>query len=574
MSWLLRVSRRLGHWDCRDTATIQEAGLTGFVIGTLLRPDSVPEALGRLAQAGETALSSFRGQFVLAATDSARRETWIVRDPFGMHPVFYAVTKDDVLVADSVSRLLEEPGISRTLNRAAVADHLCKRWPDNEETFFDAVRRVPPGCLLHVSDSGVSVRPYWTPSGHVIDWLPDEGVDRFDDLLDQAVSRGLAGRAGVFLSGGFDSVSVAAVAADLSRRSGRPSPRALSIGFPDPACNEEAVQSRVAQQLSLPLTLVPFAEAAGPRGLLREALDLNHGLAAPLFNTWMPIYLHLIRRGREAHVDTILTGEGGDEWLGASPYFTADLMRRGDLAGVVRMARTWHRSYHQDWLTVARGTLWRYGLRPIAGMWCSRLAPTLWDNRRARKVIQATPDWIVDDPDLQRTRRDRARRSLTPADPPGGFYSREGIGAHGHTLQSWLFEEQFQLGRALGVRYVHPYWDPDLAMHLSRVRPERLNEHDRTKALVRRTLARRFPALGFERQRKVAAMDFFAGILRQEGPSLGEAVADFQGLAALGIVVPAAARDFMRRAWTGSPREVGHAWNLVNMETWVRRHLQ
>jgi hypothetical protein len=111
-------------------------------------------------------------------------------------------------------------------------------------------------------------------------------------------------------------------------------------------------------------------------------------------------------------------------------------------------------------------------------------------------------------------------------------------------------------------------------MHLSRVRPERLNEHDRTKALVRRTLARRFPELGFERQRKVAAMDFFAGILRTEGPALGEAVADFQGLAALGIVIPTAARDFMRRAWTRSPREAGHAWNLVNMETWVRRHLQ
>jgi asparagine synthetase B (glutamine-hydrolysing) len=348
----------------------------------------------------------------------------------------------------------------------------------------------------------------------------------------------------------------------------------LSIAFPDPACDEQTVQSRVAQQLSLPLTLVPFAEATGPRGLLREALQLNHGLAAPLFNTWMPIYLHLIRRGREEDVDTILTGEGGDEWLGASPYFTADLMRRGDLAGVVRMARTWHRSYHQDWFTVARGTLWRYGLRPIAGMWCARVAPTRWDDRRANKVLRATPDWIVDDPTLRQARFSRARRSLTPADPPGGFYSREGIGAHGHTLQSWLFEEQFQLGDALGVRYVHPYWDPDLAMHLSRVRPERLNEHDRTKALVRRTLARRFPELGFERQRKVAAMDFFAGILRTEGPALGEAVADFQGLAALGIVIPTAARDFMRRAWTRSPREAGHAWNLVNMETWVRRHLQ
>lgn len=158
-AWLLRVSRRLGHWDCRGAESSHAAGLTGFVVGTLLRPESVAEGLVRLAQAGEAALSDFRGQFVLAATDQARRETWVVRDPFGMHPLFYALTRDDVLIADSVPGLLEQPGVARTLNRAAVADHLCKRWPDNEETFFDGVRRVPPGCLLHVSDRGVSVRP-------------------------------------------------------------------------------------------------------------------------------------------------------------------------------------------------------------------------------------------------------------------------------------------------------------------------------------------------------------------------------------------------------------------------------
>jgi hypothetical protein len=120
---------------------------------------------------------------------------------------------------------------------------------------------------------------------------------------------------------------------------------------------------------------------------------------------------------------------------------------------------------------------------------------------------------------------------------------------------------------------VHPYWDADLVAHVYRVRPERLNEHHRTKALVRQTVARRFPALGFERQKKVAAMDFFASILRREGPALGESVADFRGLASLDVVRPEGARQFMRAAWGQSARELGRAWSLVNMEVWVRQQL-
>ena len=87
------------------------------------------------------------------------------------------------------------------------------------------------------------------------------------------------------------------------------------------------------------------------------------------------------------------------------------------------------------------------------------------------------------------------------------------------------------------------------------------------------TVARRFPALGFERQRKVAAMDFFASILRSEGPVLGETIADFRGLASLDVVRPEGARRFMRTAWGQSARELGMAWNLVNMEVWVRQQI-
>src|SRR5690606_5421002 len=132
--------------------------------------------------------------------------------------------------------------------------------------------------------------------------------------------------------------------------------------------------------------------------------------------------------------------------------------------------------------------------------------------------------------------------SLAAASPAGGFYAREAAVFLDHPLMSWLFEEQFAVGAPRGIRYVHPYWDPDLVAHMSRVPPARLNEGARTKALVRQTVDRRFPALGFRRQRKITATQFFADLVRREGPPLAAAVSDFEGLASLGIVEPAAAR--------------------------------
>lgn len=530
--------------------------------------------LGLLSRHGAGALTRLRGSFVVAIADRGAGQVCVLRDPLGSHPLFYADSPAGLCVASTPQPLLARPGVSRDLNREALADHLCKRWPERQETFFRAVRRVPPGWQVVSTRGGVTASRYWNPVGDAIDWLSDDESDGFDAVLDRAVDRGLQGaRAAVLLSGGFDSVSVAAVAAARARACGYRTPLALSLGFPSPECDERLVQTSVAQTLGFPLHLEPFQAAAGRTGLLAAALDLNAGLAAPLFNTWMPAYLSLIRHGVSEGADTILTGEGGDEWLGVSPFLGADLIRHGDLAGLVRLALTAKRSYDLGWRYVLRNTIWRYTLRPVAGMLAHRAGGDRWDRQRASRVTRTFPAWIAPDSAIRQAQAERALRGLTPADPEGGFYSRESRQFLDHPLTSWLFEEQFQFGRRLGVRYVHPYWDPDLLVHVYRTRPERLNRGNRSKGLVRETVARRFPSLGFERQRKVTAVQFFSSLVTAEGPPLGEQHSDFAGLAALGVLEPAGARAFMRAAWQGTPQAIGRAWNLVNLESWVRQQL-
>ncbi len=191
---------------------------------------------------GPAALDRLKGIFLLAVADRARESIAIARDPLGVYPGFYVLGSDALHVSTSVAPLLGVRGVSRSVNRLALADHLCHRWPDPEETYFEQVRRLPPANVVMVTAAGLSRRQYWDPDpiDQPTRWATEEELDQFESVLDRAVSRAMAfGPTGIFLSGGFDSISVAAFATDIARRGGQRDPMALSLAFPDPSCNEE-----------------------------------------------------------------------------------------------------------------------------------------------------------------------------------------------------------------------------------------------------------------------------------------------------------------------------------------------
>ena len=152
----------------------------------------------------------------------------------------------------------------------------------------------------------------------------------------------------IFLSGGVDSITIAAAATDIRRAAALAPPLALSLVFPDAASNEEAVQTAVARELGLPQRLVPLGEASGSKGLLAAALELSAGWPQPMWNIWSPAYMHLARVAGGEGARVVLTGRGGDEWLTVTPYLMADLAARGDVGGIWRMLQTWRRSHVVD----------------------------------------------------------------------------------------------------------------------------------------------------------------------------------------------------------------------------------
>ena len=582
------VRARLGDPETRPLVTLAEGeGVTAFVDGLLNDTarrrrrdgDSTPaQALLDDYLARGDYLATTRGANTRVLVDARAGTLVAARDPLGVQPLFYAAMPRGVAVSPSIDALLALPGVSRELGRAALADHLCGRWPDPEETYYSSVRRVPAGHALHWRTGGsLRVARYWDPypSGTPIPWLRRDEIELFDVTFEQAVSRCLvAPNTGVFLSGGLDSVSVAALAVDRRRKTGQPMPVAYSLGFPHADCDEQAIQKGVAAGLGMRSEFLPFAEAVGARGLVEEALEIGTTLPSPMMHTWSPAYSALATRARHQGMDVVLTGGGGDEWLAISPMLAADYIRSANLVGLGRFLRMWGRSYPLTPMGVLRGGLWRFGLRPLGSMWLGRVAPSWWEQKRGERLTATTPPWVAPDPALRALIDQRAVSTMQDTNPAEGFYLSDVRRGLSHALTSMEFEESELFSRRHGLRTMRPFFDVDLVELLYRTPPELLTVGGRAKGLVRDAVARRFPGLGFERQKKRAATSFLRSLLRDQLPPIWQRMGGPRALASLGVVSPDAVDALRREAFSGTlDVRLYRTWSILNLEQWVRSRL-
>lgn len=541
-------------------------------------PASDAERVARAyARWGEGLFARLSAIYALALWDASRETLLVVRDRMGIYPCYYADADGELLVSSSLDAIVAQPGVDASPNRVAIADRLAGRWLLNDETLYAGVRRLPAGHLLRARGNERRVVEYWDPAplGQPVDWVKGDAVEQFADAFERAVSRCLeSGPAGLFLSGGLDSVSIGAMAAQNSETRGYPVPWALSLAFPDPDVNEEPVQRGVATALGFPQVMVPLDEAVGPEGLTVAGLELSRTSPQPLLNFWLPAYMHLAAQGKERGCTTILTGSGGDEWLGVSPYLGADLLLRGRVGELYKLWATQRKSYTASSFNLFKDLTWHFGARPIltgaAVQLLKRTVPGVLTARKRQFIAQTTPAWLAPDAALRRELDQRTEQRLGQPEF-GQFYMRAMHQGLGHLVPSTEAEETFEAGRRLGQRKLSPYWDADLVGLLFRVTPEELNRGGRSKGLVRQTMARRFPHLGFGAQKKIVSRNYFGAVVERDWSKAWAKSRGTPTLEGLGIVN----ERTLDASATGAIAEKREGlyfrmWDSVNLEVWAR----
>ena len=264
----------------------------------------------------EAALARARGMFAFAIWDRERRTAWLARDRFGEKPLAYAATPGALTFASELSALERAPGVDLCLSRPALGLFFRYGYVPAPLSIYEGVSKLPPGCLLTWSPrAGAAVAPYWTLARTIAagrtDPLtePAAAVDELDGLLRSAVGEQMVADVplGVFLSGGVDSSTVAAIMQQVA-----PAPvKTFTIGFDDPQFDEARHAAAVAGHLKTEHTEHTVTAVDAQAIVPRLGAIFDEPFADP---SQIPTFL--IGEMARRHVTVCLTGDGGDEMFG------------------------------------------------------------------------------------------------------------------------------------------------------------------------------------------------------------------------------------------------------------------
>ncbi|HEX9350467.1 MAG TPA: asparagine synthase (glutamine-hydrolyzing) [Gaiellaceae bacterium] len=278
---------------------------------------------------GERFAERLRGMFAIALWDSEQGRLLLARDRYGIKPLYYREAEGELAFASELRALPRGE-----IDLDALEAFLAFNSVPAPLTIFREVRKLPPGHVLVWHDGRSELRRYARPApASAADVREDEEAELVEELrarLRDAVRAHLVADVpvGVLLSGGIDSATLAALAAEETSEP----LRTFSIGFEERSFDELCDARLVAQRYGTrhrELVLRPDAALLLPA--LADAFDEPFADSSAL-----PTYL--VSQLAAEDVKVALSGEGGDELFGGYYTYAADLLaqRTGWIAPLVR----------------------------------------------------------------------------------------------------------------------------------------------------------------------------------------------------------------------------------------------
>ena len=266
---------------------------------------------------GERFAERLRGMFAIALWDSERNRLVLARDRYGIKPLYYRETGEELAFASELRALPRGE-----VDLDALEAFLAFNSVPGPLTIFRDVRKLQPGHVLTWEGGRTELicyaRPAPVPASEVSGESEAELVEELRARLRDSVRAHLVSDVpvGVLLSGGIDSSVLTALAADESSEP----VRTFSIGFEERSFDELADARLVAERYGTQhrdLVLRPDAALLLPA--LADAFDEPFADSSAL-----PTYL--VSQLAAEDVKVALSGEGGDELFGGYYTYAADLL--------------------------------------------------------------------------------------------------------------------------------------------------------------------------------------------------------------------------------------------------------
>ncbi|MCP5368585.1 MAG: asparagine synthase [Hyphomicrobiales bacterium] len=568
----LRARDREGAWHA-DGAWV--AAVEGYPVWTdadlaaLARAEGHAAALAQgFARHGRAVLDHLRGTFSLAVADAAGTRGLVAIDRFGIQPMCYARRGDGTLLFGSTTDSLRPfPGMTSTIRAQSVYNYLyfVDRIPA-PKTIYEEQRKLLPGeCLVFEGGRTEAVR-YWR--------MPyrEHGETDFDKLsaelhqrLRTAVARNLDGedpaRVGAFLSGGLDSSSVAGFLAEALPGQAR----TFTIGFEHDSFDETPYARVAAEHFATTHSeyFVTPEDVVGVMTRIHEIYD------EPFANSSaVPTYFCALK-AREAGVDMMLAGDGGDELFGGNSRYVEDNvfdrygripapLRRGLLEPLTRLVPgPLQRSVVRQAVNYVRFANMTVAERMVMHNAYARIPPArIYSAEAMAEIDPAEPARI-------------ANAMFDAADSGSKYHGMFHLDMQ-LTLADSDLRKVGRMCELAGVRVRYPLLDDEVAEFSARIAPDLMMRDGRLRDFYKRAMQGFLPERILTKKKHGFGIPVFDFIVKNK--ALNDLFCDtLGGLRNRSFYRPEFIDETIQQVRGGDAAGFGGAaWDLTVMEIWLR----
>lgn len=269
---------------------------------------------------GISFLNELSGMFAFCLFDIEKNKAWIVRDFFGINPMFYYEQDNKLYFGSEIKAFHDIPNFNKEIDDTALFHFFTLAYIPGKATPFKKLKELRGGQLIEVDlgSSSYKLRRYYKVRYDTDYSITEkEAQIKAYDLMKDSIRRNIDSDAplGTTLSGGVDTSAMTCLVRDLGKSEGFPT-YSLKMGessfdeskyqrLISKICKTEHHEINVGQEDVLEAMYSHIAHIDEPNG---------NGASIPSF---------LLAKEAKKNVSVLLSGEGGDEVFSAYSIYSA-----------------------------------------------------------------------------------------------------------------------------------------------------------------------------------------------------------------------------------------------------------
>jgi len=258
---------------------------------------------------GVSFVNRLKGMFAIGILDERTEELHLIRDRFGIKPLYYGLDEDRVVFASELKAILKSKTFPKKIDNSAIADYFVYRYVPSPKTIWEGINKLSPANYITVNLSDFSCKSfcYWELSSSNDKMEVESLATETELILKNSVKQHVRADVvvGSFLSGGYDSSALA-----LWMKEEGKAPSTFSIGFENWEKSEDNYAKTVAGHLRLKNEAV--VATADSLDLLKRMPKIFDEPIADI--SIVPTYMVSALAAKD--VKAVFSGEGADEIFG------------------------------------------------------------------------------------------------------------------------------------------------------------------------------------------------------------------------------------------------------------------